>query len=228
MGVLGNDDYQRACGRRETPLQGTDSFGLLPPLHLGGDHVPLREIRVVEDLANQPLGEKMLNEHLINGLTTDVRVEGLLTDGEKVVKGRLKLFVTFVGFRNFFVQAACKLGNAVLELQDRLLKPLDIRLCIGIEIVQQVAESLRLCQLDSQHCFPALVEYGPPRVLEDRVDERIAFLDLLSDFNVQVVVSILRFPIASRQFEVVPERSVGEDGLSVEFQLLFWDEHPVP
>ena len=25
-----NDDYQRACGRRETPLQGTDFFGSLP------------------------------------------------------------------------------------------------------------------------------------------------------------------------------------------------------
>jgi hypothetical protein len=32
-GVSGNDDYQRACGRRETPLQGTDSFGLLPNNH---------------------------------------------------------------------------------------------------------------------------------------------------------------------------------------------------
>ena len=29
-GVSENDDYQRACGRRETPLQGTDSFGSLP------------------------------------------------------------------------------------------------------------------------------------------------------------------------------------------------------
>jgi len=29
-GVSENDDYQRACGRRETPLQGTDSLGSLP------------------------------------------------------------------------------------------------------------------------------------------------------------------------------------------------------
>jgi hypothetical protein len=29
-GVSGNDDYQRVRGRRETPLQGTDSFGSLP------------------------------------------------------------------------------------------------------------------------------------------------------------------------------------------------------
>ena len=32
-GVSENDDYQRACGRRETPLQGTDSFGSLPTQH---------------------------------------------------------------------------------------------------------------------------------------------------------------------------------------------------
>jgi hypothetical protein len=29
-GVSENDDYQRACGRRGTPLQGTDFFGSLP------------------------------------------------------------------------------------------------------------------------------------------------------------------------------------------------------
>src|SRR4051812_6580850 len=29
-GVSGNDDYQRACGTKESPLQGTDSFGSLP------------------------------------------------------------------------------------------------------------------------------------------------------------------------------------------------------
>jgi hypothetical protein len=29
-GVLGNDDYQRASGRREFPLHGTDSFASLP------------------------------------------------------------------------------------------------------------------------------------------------------------------------------------------------------
>src|SRR3954453_10665162 len=38
-GVSGNDDYQRACGRRETPLQGTDSFGSLPSLKKNLDEV---------------------------------------------------------------------------------------------------------------------------------------------------------------------------------------------
>src|SRR5208283_948311 len=35
-GVSENDDYYRACGRRETPLQGTDSFGSLPRPLLAG------------------------------------------------------------------------------------------------------------------------------------------------------------------------------------------------
>jgi hypothetical protein len=30
MSVSGNDDYQRAHGRREIPLQGTDFFATLP------------------------------------------------------------------------------------------------------------------------------------------------------------------------------------------------------
>ena len=55
MGVLGNDDYQRACGRRETPLQGTDSFGLLPFIFeltdpSGG---PPQQASVVVSLADQ-------------------------------------------------------------------------------------------------------------------------------------------------------------------------------
>jgi hypothetical protein len=38
-GVSENDEYQRACERRETPLQGTDSFGSLPTLTLSGTRV---------------------------------------------------------------------------------------------------------------------------------------------------------------------------------------------
>jgi len=57
-GVSENDDYQRACGRRETPLQGTDSFGSLP-FHLlqFGD---IDQDPVPEDLTDgQPPGPGM-------------------------------------------------------------------------------------------------------------------------------------------------------------------------
>jgi hypothetical protein len=40
-GVSENDDYQRACGRRETPLQGTNSFGSLPPAEATDNARPL-------------------------------------------------------------------------------------------------------------------------------------------------------------------------------------------
>jgi hypothetical protein len=50
--VPGSDDYQRACTRRETPIEGTDFFGSLPKrnvldylsacfaAHLRGQKVP--------------------------------------------------------------------------------------------------------------------------------------------------------------------------------------------
>jgi hypothetical protein len=47
MSVSGNDDYQRAHGRREIPLQGTDFFATLPSsptqTHQGEDQADQRQ-----------------------------------------------------------------------------------------------------------------------------------------------------------------------------------------
>ncbi len=46
--------------------------------HFGSDDVAVREFIVVEDAAEQPFGEQVLDEHLVHGVAADVRVQGRL------------------------------------------------------------------------------------------------------------------------------------------------------
>ena len=55
MGGSGNDDYPRACGRRETALQGTNSYGLLPAQGIGAGGREERAEGTARRLA--PLGQ---------------------------------------------------------------------------------------------------------------------------------------------------------------------------
>jgi hypothetical protein len=65
-------------------------------LHFGGDHVAPCEFIVVEDTAEQPFGEQVLDEHLIDGIFTDVRVQGGLAEFKELGKGLLELLVVRV------------------------------------------------------------------------------------------------------------------------------------
>ena len=51
-------------------------------------------------------------------------------------------------------------------------------------------------------------------VLEDDVAQRVALLDLLGDFRVEVVVGVLGFPVAADQAHGVFEGAVGADALA--------------
>ncbi len=63
---------------------------------LGGNDIAAREVLVVENLADQPFGDQVLHQHLIDGGPADVRVERLLADGEETVECSLELLVLLV------------------------------------------------------------------------------------------------------------------------------------
>ena len=100
------------------------------------------EFGVVEDFANQSLGEQMLNQHLIDGVPADVGIKGLLAESEKIVECRLELLVFLVGFLDFFVQTAGEVRHAILEFLDRLFEALDVGFGVGVKAVEEVAKPL--------------------------------------------------------------------------------------
>ena len=63
---------------------------------LRSDDVLPGEVVLVENGANEPLGEKVLNQHLIDCLATDVWVEGGLAEGKKLLKSGLECGVRLV------------------------------------------------------------------------------------------------------------------------------------
>jgi hypothetical protein len=68
-------------------------------LDLDGDDVAGEELLVVEDFAEDALGEEVLDEHLADGVVREVRVDGLAAGGgeglEVLVEG--DVFLVFGG-----------------------------------------------------------------------------------------------------------------------------------
>lgn len=88
-----------------------------------------------------------------------------------------------------------EIGDAGFEFIDGLLEALDVGLGVAIKIVEQVAEVLRLGEVEPRFDFFAVLdEDGGGSVFEDRVGEWVAEGDLLADFDVELVAGVFGFP----------------------------------
>ena len=170
--------------------QGVDDL-----LDLGGDDVAAGEVGVVENLAEEALGQEVLHQHLVDGLAADVGVERLSAEREEVVEGGLEFRVRLVGVDDPLDQPLGQVRHVLLESSTALLEVLDVGLGVGVRIVEQVGElggrSGRLGRLRGRSGTGRLAG-----VLEDGVAERVALGDL-QDLGVEVVVGVLGFPVAA-------------------------------
>ncbi len=117
---------------------------------------------------------------------------------KKLVEGGLEFLVALVGLVDLGDQALGQFRDAVLELGDRLVKALDVRLGVGEELVEQVGDLLLVGQVEAVALAAVLKEDGLAGVLEDGVVERIALGDFLR-----------RFPRRGRRRCPWPPRSPG-------------------
>ena len=117
---------------------------------------------------------------------------------KKPSKAAWNFGLSLVGLLDLVGQRRGQFGHALLELLDGLLEVLDLRLGVGEELVEQVGELLRRRSGRSAQRFCAVLEQDRAAgVLEDDVAERIALVDLLGDFGVEVVVGVLGLPVAA-------------------------------
>ena len=163
---------------------------------LDGDDVAAGEIGIVENRADQAFGEEVLDEHFIDGRPADVRVQGGLAEGEEVVEGGLKALVALVGGGEDFHQSLGQLGDLGLKLIDGLMEVFDFRLDVGKELIQERGQLLLVGQIKTVSLLASLIEDRLPGVFENGVGQGIAFVDLLLDFGVEIVVRVLGFPEA--------------------------------
>ena len=201
--------------------------GLDHLLDLGSDDVALQELLVVEDLAEDALGEKVLHEHLADAVVGEVGVDGLAAEfgeGLKVfAEGGILLELAFEDPGYAFGE----IGDLLGELDDGFF-PVDlVRLFVLEEELENLDELFGRGDGVVEGDAVALVEDGVAGGLEEDVAEGIAGVAFALDLFGEVIVGVLGFPEAVDEGEVVDEGAVSAEGFLVgAFELVLLDEVP--
>ena len=146
--------------------------------NLGGDYVTASEIRIVENLAENPLCEQVLDEHALDSLFRKIGIDGLAAKGIEILEDADEGRVLAALFVDAFLNGCGKFGDAVGELLDRLLPLLNSRRLVVEELGYGLNEALRLGDVLVQYAHLSLVEDDAPRGLEKDVLARIAAVEL--------------------------------------------------
>ena len=196
-------------------------------LDLSGDDVAGEEFLIVEDLAEDALGEEMLDEHLADGVVGEVGVDGLAAEFgeglEVLAEGGILLVLGFEDGGD----AASEVGDLVGELGDGLFPVGDVGVAVVEEKLEDFDQVFWLDEIAVEGDAVVLIEDGSIRRLEEDVGEWISGGDFLFDFNLEIVGGVLRFPEAVLEGEVVDEGSVCAQGLfGCALELVLLDEVP--
>lgn len=167
-------------------------------LDLGGDDVAADEIGVVEDGAEEALGEQVLHEHFGDFCLADLRVEVAAAKSGEVVERRDEGTVLGGFLLDNLQEAGRQLGNAVLKLLNGGLEASNLRLAVGEKAGQEIAQLAVVVQIEEE-ALTVLVEDCPPAVLEEGIAQRITGLDFALDFAFEVEVGRLGLPEATNE-----------------------------
>ena len=197
-----------------TAAQGVRCEGVDHLLDFVGDDVAAGEVGVVEDGAEQALGQEMLNQHLLDRGLGQVGIDRLAAFFKELGEGGDKAAIGLPLILDQLRQAAPDVGHFVFELGDCLLPGGVLLRAVAEEGLERLDQLGRFGQVGVQRQALVLPEDGALRRLEEDVVARVAGLELALDFRGQVVVNILGLPIAVRQLEIVDQRAVHDDALA--------------
>ena len=102
--------------------------------------------------------------------------------------------------------------------------PSMVRLDMGKKLHEETQQLAPNVQIDAQHLGLALIQDRRLGVLKDDVVERVPLRFLFLDLMIEIVVSILRFPIGAREAVSVAYGSIGNEPLASHGQKR--DENP--
>ncbi|HLX63751.1 MAG TPA: hypothetical protein VKX17_20945 [Planctomycetota bacterium] len=166
---------------------------------------------MIENRAEEALGEDVLDEHFIDGGLADVGIERGLAEREEGGEGFLEFAIRCVGVGDEVLKAAREFGDARAEIFDGVGELFDFGFGVAVEFVEQVGELLRVLQIDAQDFVFVLNQDGFAGVFEDDVVERVAARFFLGDFGVEGIGGIFGFPIAAGERVFVADDAVGAD-----------------
>ncbi len=115
---------------------------------------------------------------------------------EEALERGLEFLVALVRLLDLPTRLFASSGNALLEFLHRVMKILDLRLMVREELVQEIGDLLLIGQVEFVFGVAGLIQDRAFGVLEDRVAQRVLFLDLGGNAFVEIVINVLGFPIA--------------------------------
>ena len=180
-----------------------------------GDDIPIREIRIIKDSAEDAFRHEMLREHTFDFCLGEVWVDCvsalLMEVRERLAEGRRVL--TF-GLDER-LQFRAEFGDGILKGIDSGIPFGEILLGVGEEGLEQMDEVLPLGDVQIEDKCAVLVENGAMRGLEDDVFGGIPRCQLLLCFGGQIVQQIFRLPVAEDESEFRDDFTIDADVVSV-------------
>ncbi len=174
----------------------------------------LRRVKsaILEDRAEDALGQDVLDEHLFDGLLREVRIDRLAAQVVEPAERFAETLVRPALFLNQLGQRAAELRYLRLKVLDRLL-PLLVGRRLVLEKERERPDQLfGVRQVGVQDFTVVLPEDGAHRGLKENVARGVSGLKLLLHLAGQIVVGVLGLPEAVRQPVLVYERAVHASG----------------
>ena len=193
-----------------------------------GNDVALDEVGDVEDLPEDAFGEDVLDDHLLDGLDRDVRVERAAAKGAEILEGGDELLVGLALLLDQVFEAGADLGDLVPEFLDRLF---PVRHGRGRKLEEELEDIDQLFVVGEVGFIDALgilVKDGAIGLPEEDVLLRVAEAELDLDLLFEVVGGVFGFPDAVVEAVVVEQGTVGFCvGLALALDGVFGDERPI-
>ena len=147
-------------------------------LNFAGNDIAVDKVRVAKDGSENPFGQEVLNQHLLDSGFGEIGVDRLTTFLMEGSKGGGKFPVRPPFLFDQCCQTLSKRGHSVFEMRHRLL-PLGVFLrTMGKEGFESMYQLRRVDQIRVKHAPIVLPEDSPVWGLEEDVVAGVAFLKL--------------------------------------------------
>src|SRR5439155_26385612 len=153
----------------------------------------------------------MLNEHFFDGFLAQVWVKRLPAKRNKLLEGFGELRVLLFFATNDVGQRSANLRESLLEFRHRLFPFIELGRLILEELFQDFHEADRLREIDIENTLPVLHEHSTLRRLIESIGTRITKFELPSNFRIEIVCSVLRFPDTMNQTKAIQNNAIWRD-----------------
>jgi len=169
------------------------------------------EVGILEQVAHEALGEQVLNEHLVNHVLRQLRVEGLTAERDESGEGMFEAGVLLVRFRDVLMERLGEIGNAALELVHGAVEFALVGFVVREEAVEEIGNFDWFAKGELAGFAAILVEHGSAGIFEDGVAVGISGFQLLANLGGEIIRSILGLPPAAGEAKLVTHGAVGND-----------------